>query len=402
MIGWYCVSVTIPKICTFSELCVSYCACVFLDMQILISCFLLIQCSLVLLVYGECPAVRECMNCRGDAECVLSANNKRIECTPANTTACVPETCNTPFHICMATWARTTENDAWFMISRCISSGTSDPCDRGPVCKHQFPSEGPLPDTVASGTFFCQCYGNFCNHNFLADIESVNETSSTSTVATVTMAPTPTVELTDRDCINCSSVSPNCTLSRDNRSLQCFIDNECVNNIIRCTTPGEVCGVAWSRQTSTSPWVADARCLTGGQTATCEGNILGQIPDSVEAGFFFCTCQGALCNREFGVTLPEPDSSTISISPTSSDTDVRITAPSTVATTTSTRSIIPNSTITVDNNRVVNVKTDGKFICLYVLCSNVVVTIYRCEILLFLAIIYKLILIVVSSIIQLA
>ena len=332
----------------------------FLDMQILISSFLLIQCLLVLSVFGECPQVRECMACRGNAECVVSADNKRVECTPANTTDCQPQTCNTPFYTCMATWARANVNNSWFMISRCLSAGTADPCDTGPICKHQFSSA--LPDTVASGSFFCECYGNFCNQNFLADITSdLNETSA---VATVTMDPTPTMPPTERDCISCSNVSANCTLSGDKRSLQCFIDNECVNNVIRCTNRAEVCGVSWSRQTSSSPWSAFAMCVTGGQTPTCEGTIIRQpIPGSVEQGSFFCTCQGALCNREFGVVLPDPVpvSSTISMPPTSTDTDVRNTTTSTMA---PTSTIIPNSTTTGNTveSEAVNIRTDGKFV----------------------------------------
>ena len=354
-------------------------------MQILVSSFLLIQCLLVLSVYGECPQVRECMNCRGGAaECVLSADSNRLECKAANTTVCQPETCNTPFYTCMASWSRATVNNPWIMFSSCVSSGTADPCDTGPICQHNVSSF--LPDTVARGTFYCVCYGNFCNQNFLVDItpDPVNDTTSISSPSTATaMVPTPTVELTERDCISCSNVPANCTLSGDKRSLQCFIDNECTNNIIRCTNPREICGTSWFRLTSSSSsqWSAFAGCLSDDQMVdvpTCQGRIRRQpIPGSVEEGSFFCTCRGALCNREFGIVLPDPGSSTMSMSPsismlpTSTDSNIRNTTTFTMAPASSTGSRTANTTTTggtISNSetQAVNVHRDGKWIIVVV------------------------------------
>ena len=293
---------------------------IYLGMQMVVNSFLLIQCLLVSLVYGECPRVRECMKCSGDAECVLSANDTVVECSPANATQCQLEMCDSQFYTCMATWDRLTVNDVWTFKSGCLSAGTADPCDTGPICEHQLTSSTVL-DTVAIGLFYCQCYGNFCNQNFLANITAdppVSDVSSTSTVGTVSMDPTPTVQLTEQHCSHCTSVSANCTLSENNRSLECFIDNECANNILQCSS-NEMCSAVWSRTTSSAPWTASTGCFNlPAVDSRCEAMFRSQqpVPDSLEAyvGGFVCTCRGALCNKEFGISLPELSPSTASTS----------------------------------------------------------------------------------------
>lgn len=321
---------------------------------------LLIHCMLVISVYAECPEVRECMKCFGEADCILSSDNKRAECKAATASSCQPKTCGSPFYTCMASWSRSNPSGPWLLISDCVSAGTVDPCDTGEICEHQF--DDALPDSVASGSFFCQCYGNFCNQNFLADASPpINNMStidpSPSSTATVsnTVMPTPTVEINERDCINCSQVEPNCTLSEDNRTLRCFIDDECANNIIRCDSrTGEVCGASWARRNSSLPWIANAGCLRGAEQPMCQGRGAVQpIPDTIEAGAFFCTCLGGLCNKEFGIDLNDFTTTTTLMSPTLSTDPVNPTA----TTMAPTISVGEGNTVSA-----AHVNTDGKFI----------------------------------------
>ena len=332
-------------------------------------------------VFGECPSTLQCMRCLpGTADCLLIANNKSLECKA--TTGCQPRTCASPYYLCFAGWSRSSEGSPWLWISDCISAGTVDPCDGDESCKHQFTLSSPLPDSVAVGSFFCQCYGNFCNHNVSVDVNppiiEPTETigpghnnlsiihSSPSTVeldSSITTTITPTPMVNGLDCILCNSVAVNCTLSENNKTLQCFIVNECVNNVIRCI-PGQSCAASWSRQTSSEQWLATTSCLSGfaSDQPTCQVTesyftqlVRHPIPDSVGTGSFGCSCLGSLCNRMFGINLNNflnSNSTTTSISPTLSIPPAS-TVPNLSNTTTSI--VIPTSTSSVEDH------TDGKF-----------------------------------------
>ena len=376
---------------------------------------LLIQCMLMLSVHAECPEVLECMRCTGEANCTLSADEKRIECEADDSIVCQQQTCSTPYFRCMASWRRSNPGDAWVLISSCISSGTADPCDVGEICSHQF-GDTP-PDSVAQGSFYCQCYGNFCNQNFLADINptmidptvvigsgntTVMESSSIieSSILTPTptsiiesssiLTPTPTVQVDERDCTQCTNVEANCSLTEDNRTLQCFFDDQCRNNIIRCG-PRQRCTAIWSRGSSSTEWIASGTCFGDTDSAndppTCQvaetyfTERSQTIPDSVETGGFICSCLGGLCNREFGIDLNDFTNSdtTTSMSPTPSSSTMGPTTSTMVSNTSTmvsnTSTMVP--TMTTGGPVVVNpaakVNTDGKFKCCLVLLSTSVI-----------------------------
>ena len=371
----------------------------FVAMPILL---LLIQCVLMLSVRAECPEVLECMRCGGEANCTLSADEKRIECEADDSAVCQQQTCSTPYYRCMASWRRSNPGDAWVLISGCISSGTANPCDVDEICSHQF---GDMPpDSVAQGSFLCQCYGNFCNENFLADVNpptidptvvigSGNTTvlESSSIIESSILTPTPTVQVDEHDCIQCTNVEANCSLTEDNRTLQCFFGDPCRNNIIRCN-PRQRCTAIWSRGSSSAQWIASGNCFdltdSANDPPTCQvaetyfTERSQTIPDSVETGGFLCACLGGLCNREFGIDLNDFTNSdtTTSMSPTPSSSTMGPTTSTMVSNTSTmvsnTSTMVPTTSTTggpVVVNPAANVNTDGKFKCCLVLSSTSVI-----------------------------
>ena len=374
-------------------------------MQLFKSSLLLILCMLVLSVYGECPAAElNCLQCLNiPAHCVSSADNRQLECRPSNLNNCHPLKCPTSSHVCMALWQRNSATTNWTLISGCVTH--IDACGFNETCK----SLEVVPNSLATGTYRCQCYGNFCNQNFLVDIEPIISTStvievsstipvinpsqtleSGSNTLSTTATPTPTMELDESDCANCTDVIPNCTLSENKRSLQCVIDNECVNNIRRCDRR---CAASWHRSSPSNPWMVTTGCAVGTGTAepTCQVDIsliellrrIGQpVPNgSVETGSFLCTCLGALCSNEFGIDLDALTSMTSSTPPPLSSTNpitfstVMSTTPipnisTTIVPTDTTTTIIPTDTTITTTNTVMTtndlvsdiVHSDGKFV----------------------------------------
>ena len=349
---------------------------VFLAMQILATSLLLIECTLILSVYSQCDVILpKCISCQGftstDA-CVLSADNNAVECQlPYPSSECSLRACSSPFDTCMTSWTRTDEAGPWRITSGCLSLNAGDsPCNYDGTCEHTFDMSDPIPSTLATGTFFCRCYEDSCNQNFSVDISVYSQPVTTS----ITLTPTPTVEIDEHDCIECVNVNPICTLSEDNRTLECSFDDDCANNIVRCA-PTETCSATWARQDASSPWVGNAGCFGGrsdfvSDQPTCEVNenffkepIERPIPNSVETGSFICACLGGLCNREFRIDLNDFASSTTitmsRLSPTSSANPVDFS-------TTRTSTMIPTPSANSTGTRVgqrSDVNTDGKFLC---------------------------------------
>ena len=342
-------------------------------MQILVTSLLLIECTLILSVYGQMcrPAFRQCIHCQGlestDA-CVLSDDNTTVECQlPYPSSQCSLRRCGSPFDTCMTTWTRSDEAGPWRITSDCLSLNVGgNPCDYNDTCEHSFGMSDPIPSTLATGTFICRCYEDSCNQNFSVDISVFSQPVTTS----ITLTPTPTMEIDEHDCVKCVNVNPICTLSEDNRTLECSFDDECANNIVRCA-PTETCSATLIRQDVSSPWLGNAGCFGGrsgfaSDQPTCEVNenffkeLERPIPDSVETGSFICTCLGGLCNGEFRIDLNDfASSTTITMSSTSSADPVDFS-------TTRTSTMIPtpsnNSTGTGVGQRS-DVNTDGKFLC---------------------------------------
>ena len=344
----------------------------FSAMQILAISLLLIECTLILSVYGRCHVSKhQCIQCQGlvstDA-CVLSANNNTVECQlPYPSSQCSLKKCASSLDTCMTIWFRTDEAGPWHITSGCLTITPSDsPCNYNGTCEHKFDTSESIPSTLATGDFFCRCYEDSCNQNFSVDISVYAQPVTTS----ITLTPTPTVE---RDCVECNNVSLNCTLSEDNRILECSIGDECVNTI-RCAST-ETCSATWTRQDALSPWLVSAGCLDSrsdfvSNQSACEVNenffkepIERPIPDSVETGSFICACLGSLCNREFRIDLnnfTSSDMTTITMSPTpytdpvdfsTSRTFTMIPTPST------------NNSAGTRVGQTSDVNTDGKFTC---------------------------------------
>ena len=337
-------------------------------MQFLGSSLLLIQCTLVLSVYSQCvPGSRECLECN-DVEstdaCVLSADNKTVECQ-IPTSGCRTMTCLSPFDTCMAGW-QADNAGVWTITAGCLSSSNPCPYDTD-TCEHIFDTSQTIPSTLATGFLYCRCYEDFCNQNFSADISEFYPPTSTNT-----LTPTPTV-VDERDCINCQGVNPICDLSEDNRTLECFFDDECTKNTIRCSSM-ERCSVIWRRQDTSSPWHASAGCLGGSGGAVsdqpnCEviedyfkdSNF--PIPESVETGLFVCTCLGGLCNREFKIDLNNFTSSDTTITSVPPTTSTSLEGSFTLVPTTTSTNSSPNVTVTTGSN----VNTDGMSVFIPVL-----------------------------------
>ena len=343
-------------------------------MLVLKSGFLLIQCMLMVSINAQCVRkAKQCLKCpRGtSARCTLSADNKRLQCgaSPLAILRCSPRTCDSERYTCMSIWHLNNNTNAWEFLSDCVSTGNSDPCDSGDTCRHQFDPSDPLPDSLASGSYFCQCYRNSCNLNFLADatppvinpsessrsgISTSRETKDLST----TIAATPTVlPINESNCIACKNVVPNCTVSEDKRSLECFIDNECVNNITHCPA-SHYCSATLSRSSVSSPWIATTYCGGGnlGDQPSCKPALPLPVLENVETGFYICSCLGGSCSKRFGIDL---NASTSTISSNSRSTSLSVPNTATVTTTTTP---VP--------------ATNGKVVCLY---NCKVTVISQCE-----------------------
>ena len=354
-------------------------------MQILAISLLLIECTLILSVYGDCfPFNSQCIDCESIAPadaCVLSADNTTLECQlPYPSNMCTLKTCASVLDTCLVWWFRSNEAAPWTITSGCVTIDAFDnPCNYDGTCEERFdtPSD-PIPITLATGTFSCRCYEDYCNQNFSVDISTDEHPVTTS----ITLTPTPTPEIDERDCVKCDDIELNCTLSEDNRILECSIDDECANNIIQCNEM-ETCATTVTRQDGSSPWRVSGGCL-GGRSGfarnpqpTCEvnefffkeGTFKGPIPDSVETGSFICGCMGGPCNREFRIdlnNLTSSETTTTTMSPTPSTGPVNFS-------TTRTFTMIPTPSTnnsggttsggTTRVGQTSDVNTDGKFIC---------------------------------------
>jgi len=323
---------------------------------------------LICAVNGDCPdqpEVRQCMVCNGVVDCHVSSDNRLVNCTaPSDPSICKPTTCSSAWQKCMTLWSRSDSRSPWTLFSLCVTvDPNSSPCDYTETCIH--PEE---VDPVDTGSFQCHCHGHLCNRHFLAGTitpvamsseigsgsTSSNPEPSSVVAMTSTIIPVTTntpVIYDERDCITDCSAPPNCTLSVDNRSMKCVVDDSCLNNVTRCDSrTSQTCAASWRRNSSSSPWIYTGSCIGGSSTdlrppfCRAEKSPFLIIPsDSVETGTFFCTCLGARCNREFEIDLDD------FVTSTSATTTMPVTAIKTVSisTTIMTLSEITPSTVAV-------------------------------------------------------
>ena len=133
------------------------------------------------------------------------------------------------------------------------------------------------------------------------------------------------------DCLQCNGVTSAdaCTLSADNKTVECQIPTSGCQRMTCGSSFTDTCMVLWTREDEATPWTITAGCLSIGIGnpcdffGTCEHvfDTSKTIPSSLVTGTYICRCyDGDFCNQNFSADVsmfnPPISTSTSTIAPT--------------------------------------------------------------------------------------